>query len=191
MIEKPYDGRAKINFDGIKLSIKIPSVKNWFVIVFLTAWMGGWFMGESSATNEMLSADNAGIDFFMAFWLIGWTVGGLFALVVLLWSLFGQETVIIESGVFIVSRGVLNIGIFKKGYDLNSIKNLELNPESTGLDSFFGQKKKTGDFFGFTGGKLRFDYGLKTIRFGTGIDEAEARQLIEEIKRHGFYKDKN
>ena len=191
MIEKPYDGRAKINFDGIKLSIKIPSKKNWFVIVFLTAWMGGWFMGESSATNEMLSADNAGIDFFMAFWLIGWTVGGLFALVVLLWSLFGQETVIIESGVFIVSRGVLNIGIFKKSYDINSIKNLELNPESTGLDSFFGQKKKTGDFFGFTGGKLRFDYGLKTIRFGTGIDEAEARQLIEEIKRHGFYKDKN
>ena len=41
---------------------------------------------------------------------------------------------------------------------------------------------------GFAGGKLRFDYGMKTIKFGIGIDEAEARYLIDEIVKHGFSK---
>lgn len=188
MIEKPYEGRAKVNFDGIKLQIKIPSKKNWFIILFLTAWMGGWFMGETSAINELLSSDNVGVNSFMLFWLVGWTIGGLFAITILLWSLFGQETVQIERGIFTVSKGILDIGLIKKNYDLNSIKNLELNPEPTGMNSFFGQKKKIGDFWGLTGGKLRFDYGMKTIKLGIGIDEAEARFLIDEIKNRGFYK---
>jgi len=188
MIEKPYEGRAKVHFDGIKLHIKIPSKKNWFIILFLTAWMGGWFMGESSVINELLSSDNIGANSFMLFWLVGWTIGGLFAITVLLWNLFGQETIQIGRGMFSASKGILDFGIINKNYDLKSIKNLELNPEPTGTNSFFGQKKKIGDFWGLTGGKLRFDYGMKTIKLGIGIDEAEARYLIEEIKKRGFYK---
>jgi hypothetical protein len=106
-----------------------------------------------------------------------------------LWSLFGQETIQIERGIFSVSKGILDIGLIKKNYDLNSIKNLEINPEQTGTNSFFGQKKKIGDFWELTGGKLRFDYGMKTIKLGIGIDEAEARYLIDEIKKRGFYKE--
>lgn len=188
MIEIPSNGKAKIDFDGIRLSIRIPSSKNWFIIIFMTVWMGGWFLGETSAIHDLLSSDHIGIDSFMVFWLIGWTIGGLFALLVLIWSLLGQETIVIENGIFVVSKGILEIGLIKKSYDLNSIKNLELNPESAGFDSFFGQKKKIGDFWGLTGGKIRFDYGMKTIKFGIGIDEAEARFLIEEVKKHGFYK---
>jgi hypothetical protein len=189
MIEKPYEGRAKVNFDGISLLIKIPSKMNLFIIFFLAAWMGGWFMGEKSAINELLSSDNIGANGFMIFWLVGWTIGGLFAITILLWSLFGQETLLIGGGVFSISKGILDISLLKKTYDLNNIKNLELNPEPTGFDNFFGQKKKIGDFWGITGGKIRFDYGMKTIKLGIGIDEAEARYLIDEIKRRGFYKD--
>ncbi len=189
MIERPYEGRAKVNFDGISLLIKIPSKKNWFIILFLAAWMGGWFMGETSAINELLSSDNNGVNSFMLFWLVGWTIGGLFAITILIWTLLGQETIQIESGVLSISKGILDIGLFKKNYDLNNIKNLELNPEPIGMDSLFGQKKKIGDFWGITGGKLRFDYGMKTIKLGIGIDEAEARYLIDEIKKRGFYKE--
>jgi hypothetical protein len=38
------------------------------------------------------------------------------------------------------------------------------------------------------GGKIRFDYGMKTIYFAVGIDIAEARYVIDEIKKHGYYK---
>ncbi len=70
---------------------------------------------------------------------------------------------------------------------MHSIKDLNLNAETIGSD-FFGPKKSIGDFWGLTGGKLKFDYGLKTIKFGNGIDEAEAKHLIDEIKRRGYYK---
>lgn len=189
MIKKPYTGRAKVNFDGIRLSIKIPSKKNWSIILFSLVWIGGWFIGESYAINELLSGDNTGVDSFLLFWLVGWTIGGLFVIAILLWSLFGQETIVIERRIFSVSKGIMDIGLFKKNYDLKSIRNLELNPEPDGTNSFFGQKKKMGALWGITGGKLRFDYGMKTIKFGMGIDEAEARHLIDEIKKRGFYKE--
>ena len=189
MIEKPYKGRAKVNFDGLRLLIKIPSKKNWFIILFLAVWMFGWFMGETSAINEILSSDNYFGNSFMMIWLIGWTLGGLFAITILLWSLFGQETILIERGILSISKGIMDIAIIKKNYDLNSIKNLELNPEPSGMHNFFGQKKNIGDFWGLTGGKLRFDYGMKTIKLGLGIDEAEARHLIDEIKNRGYYKE--
>jgi len=54
------------------------------------------------------------------------------------------------------------------------------------MSSLFAQKN-VGDFWGLTGGKLRFDYGMKTIKFGIGLDEAEARYLIQEITKNGYY----
>lgn len=33
------------------------------------------------------------------------------------------------------------------------------------------------------GGALAFDYGGKTIRFAAGIDDAEARQILEKLKK--------
>ena len=57
MIEKPTNGRARINQDFNSLNISIPSKKNWFIIIFMTAWMGGWVMGETSAIGAILSSD--------------------------------------------------------------------------------------------------------------------------------------
>ncbi|MFN8207288.1 MAG: hypothetical protein U0T82_07755 [Bacteroidales bacterium] len=188
MIEKPYNGRAQINYDGVRMRITIPSKKNWFAILFSAAWMGGWFMGESFAINEVASLNNAGTDAFLLFWLVGWTIGGIFVFTFLLYSLFGQETIVIERDVFSVSKGILDLGLIKKNYDVRSIKNLELNPDPGGMNTLFGEKKNAGEFWGLTGGKIRFDYGMKTVKLGVGIDEAEARYMIEEIKKHGFYK---
>jgi hypothetical protein len=32
-------------------------------------------------------------------------------------------------------------------------------------------------------GSLAFDYGARTFRFGTSIDEAEAKQIVAEIQQ--------
>jgi hypothetical protein len=188
MIEVPFEGRAKIEHDGLSTKIYIPSRKNWFIIIFLLFWMVGWFWGESSTIKEVLDAESSLIDGFMIFWLLGWTLGGLFAIVVLFWTLFGCEIVTIEKPIIRIEKGLFNTGIFKKNYDLPTIKNLELSPEST-FANIFSNKNKIGDFWGLTGGKIRFDYGMKTIKFAIGVDEAEARHLIEEIKRRGNYRD--
>ena len=83
MIEDTFNGRAKINSDGLRLIIQIPSKKNWFIILFLLVWMGGWYMGEFSSIRELMATDKLGDEGFLIFWLLGWTLGGLFAIVVL------------------------------------------------------------------------------------------------------------
>jgi hypothetical protein len=48
-MEKPYNGRAIFQDNVTELQIVIPAKRNWFVIIFLGAWLCGWFMGESFA----------------------------------------------------------------------------------------------------------------------------------------------
>jgi hypothetical protein len=38
-----------------------------------------------------------------------------------------------------------------------------------------------GDPFGSRSGSLAFDYGAKTIRFGSGVDAAEAKYILSKI----------
>ncbi len=38
-----------------------------------------------------------------------------------------------------------------------------------------------GQFWGVGQGIITFDYGAKTFRFGSGLDEAEAKMILSEI----------
>ena len=37
------------------------------------------------------------------------------------------------------------------------------------------------------GGNIAFDYGAKTYRFGSGIDEAEARKIVGLLESHHHF----
>jgi hypothetical protein len=42
-------------------------------------------------------------------------------------------------------------------------------------------------FWGIGGGPIAFDYGSQTVRIGSGLDEAEAREIVKELRsRHAF-----
>jgi len=41
--------------------------------------------------------------------------------------------------------------------------------------------RSTFVLWGLTGGHIAFDYGAKTYRFGAGVDEAEAKQIVKQI----------
>ncbi|MBK7939818.1 MAG: hypothetical protein IPJ82_23280 [Lewinellaceae bacterium] len=43
----------------------------------------------------------------------------------------------------------------------------------------------------FNTGMIRFDYGLKTIHIANGIDEAEAKFILERLKSKRLITDKN
>lgn len=47
------------------------------------------------------------------------------------------------------------------------------------------------NLFGLKGGVLKFDYGLKTLKFAGGIDEAEGRLLIETLRINSNFKEPN
>lgn len=187
MIEKPAIGRARIKHDFNSLRIEIPSKKNWFVIIFMLAWMGGWAVGEFSVIGILLRSDapifaNA----FLLFWLAGWTVGGIFAIYSVLWMLIGSEIITIDRGILEIKKSIKGIGR-KRSYEIKSIRNLDINPMQD-MGIWGGNYNR--NTFGMKGGRIKFDYGMKTIKFANGIDEAEARMILEKLKSNMNFRDK-
>jgi len=185
MIEKPYTGRSVIYRDGDTIEISVPSKKNWFAIIFLIAWLGGWTMGEVSAIGHLFYSDNRAGNTFMTFWLVGWTVGGVWAMLTLLWFISGKEIIIVDSGVLELGKQIFGLGRIKQ-YAISNIKLMVISPapnkDKWGNDGTRSLIKP---------GLIEFDYGMKTIKFGSEFDTAEARMLIEIFKQNRNFNEGN
>jgi hypothetical protein len=189
-MEKPYKGRATIQDNYTDVQIVIPAKRNWFIIIFIGAWLGGWLMGEIFAIGAVtrLFAGNPA-SLFILFWLIAWTVGGFFAFRTFLWNLKGKEVITVSSNQLKIDReGAL---LFKpKIYDLNEVKSIRVQDDNSGFGGLFVGRRN--DFAGFNlTGTIRFDYGLQTVKFGNGIDEAEGKYIIEKLKERHLITEKN
>lgn len=100
------------------------------MIIFLTAWLGGWFMGETFAITTLFFGDTPLFaNAFLIFWLTGWTVGGFFCITILLWSIAGQEIIKVENGVIELGRQLFSLKTSKK-YHINDVRHLTINPTS-------------------------------------------------------------
>ncbi|MDB5281756.1 MAG: hypothetical protein JWO06_831 [Bacteroidota bacterium] len=189
-MEIPYSGRSIItdNFDRIEISI--PVKKNWFIIIFLGAWLGGWLMGETVALAAVtgLFGKIGPPQLFITFWLVGWTAGGLFAIRTWIWNLSGKEVINIGQGQLTVTKkGALFIK--PKTYDLNEVKNVRAQDDE-GSTNIWGVRRN--DFWNIgSGGTIRFDYGMKTIKFAGGVDEAEAKSILAMLTEKKILSAKN
>jgi hypothetical protein len=188
MIERPSPGQAIIHKDGYSLHILIPTTKNWGLVVFLSVWMSGWVIGEVFAiTTLFFGSTPLMANAFLLFWLTGWTVGGLVCITVLLWTVAGEEIIKIENGVIEIGRQIFRLKNSKK-YDLREVRHLGINVPSDNNIYDLGYQRS---FFGLRGGILQFDYGLKTHKFASNIDEAEARSLVATFKANPNFKEEN
>lgn len=171
-----YRARVATVPGGLELSI--PSRRNYFIAAFLAAWLGGWFMGETSAIHQLLHPEalrRNDSSAFIAFWLCAWTLGGCAVVISLLWNLGGRERVVIRSNALSIRREIFGVG-FARNYELRSVKNLRVVETIDSGSVFFGSNRR-----GNNGGPLAFDYGAKTLRFGAGVDVAEAKYLVSKI----------
>lgn len=178
MIEKPYTGRVKIYRNGDTIEITVPSRKRWFWIIFLTAWLGFWVMGESSTLQEVFDENtDTTVRYFLIFWLVGWTLGGLAVIYNLLWFMAGEEIITVNTEVLKLGKQIFGLGPVKS-YQIADIKQMTVIP--TGDKDLW---ENISEHRLIRSGLIQFDYGLKTIKFGGEFDLAEARQLVEIFKR--------
>ncbi|MDH7459799.1 hypothetical protein QEG73_00875 [Chitinophagaceae bacterium 26-R-25] len=189
-MEKPYKGRATIQDNFTDLQITIPAKRNWFTIIFLAVWLGGWLTGEIFAlvmVTGLFGKNPAG--FFILFWLVGWTVGGFFAFRTFIWNVMGKEIITVGQGQLMVAKK--GAFFFKpKDYDLNEVKNIRVKDDTSGFDGLFSGQRS--EFWLFNnGGVIRFDYGLQTIKIAGGIDEAEAKFIISKLKDQHVLTERN
>jgi hypothetical protein len=119
-----------------------------------------------------------GEEWLILAWFVVWTVGGVVALYAWLWQVMGKETVTVRGTTLSMRREIRGFGI-GKDYDLMQINDLRL-----GQDKFDPMDITSAlQLWGIGGGVIAFESGGKTRRFGTGLDEAEAKQVVTAIKK--------
>ena len=162
--------------------VQIPARRNWAIIIILGIWLCGWAGGEilfpySVLRGAAFSREGARGPpaAFLIFWFMVWTAFGAGAIYTWVWNVFGREVVEIDARALTVRRAPIPFPPSKQ-YDLLHVRNLRVVP----FESYLWWMRDP--FAGMRGGPLAFDYGAKTIRFGAGIDEAEARMVLDSIR---------
>jgi hypothetical protein len=179
MFVQPSGPRHTAEDDGTTLTFTIPSKRNVFLLAFLGFWLCGWAFGEIMAPLGMFTAakKDPGASLFMLVWLCGWTIGGGFAIYIWLWMLRGREIVSISPTTLAVKRDIFGAGR-TKNYDITKASRLRFAPATYNPFDWH----RSFAFWGLGGGVIAFDYGYSTIRFGAGLDDAEAEHILQRIR---------
>ena len=172
----PGEARATVQDGPHGLQITIPGARRRFVSLFLLAWLGGWFFGERAALRDLMTGAGGEGRGFLAFWLAGWTLGGVAVTYLILWTSLGRERLILRPDALVLRREVLGIGRSRE-YDVRYIKDLRLAAPAGAFDY-----RRSLEVWGLGGGRIAFDYGAKTVYFGASLDEAEAKQVVAKLQ---------
>jgi hypothetical protein len=182
-IQVPARATLTESSEGLLITIRAGT---WYAITFFGFWLAMWLFGEISVTHEIIFGHSHNVahlsareefdgKLFLVAWLALWSVGGTFAIISLLWNLAGVEKVLLGPSTLMTKREVLGIGPVME-YELRSVSNLRIsaNPRSP--------NNRISPFQSLNGGIIAFDYGAKTFRFGIGLHEPEAQQIIDRLK---------
>lgn len=119
-------------------------------------------------------------NLFLFIWLGGWTVGGFFAIRTFLWTVAGREIIEVGMGQLTISRKGVPFAK-SKVYNLNESKKFRVQDDNNGFQSMWGNSKRSNFFNIADSGTIRFDYGMQTVKFGNGLDEAEADFVLKKL----------
>ncbi|MCP5098979.1 MAG: hypothetical protein GY943_25790 [Chloroflexi bacterium] len=167
--------RHTVDFSGNQMIITIPARRQWLQILFLTAWLYGWMLGELSAIDNLIWGV---VNSFRLVWLTFWTIGGFFVLTTIVWQLAGKEVITVDTVGMQITSGAFGV-CWTKQYSAVEIQYFRFSPDPLSTYS----RKRGLNYWGVIGGVIAFDYGSKTIRFGSGINKAEAKQIIKTVQQ--------
>jgi hypothetical protein len=154
--------------------IRVPARRNWPAMLFLPVWLIGWTIGGIAAIVELLRTGEP----FLALWLVGWAVGWLGAAGVVAWMGWGAE-------ILRVSGGDLELGESLFGwtrarlYRGGDVRNLS----ASGMPFFAHLQVRLPFMMRARWGSVKFNYGARTIYAAQGLDEAEGQLIVEWLRR--------
>ncbi len=196
--EEILTGKASIKDDGYSLEIVIPVQKgivHMIAAVMMCIWLIGWIFGEITAIGILLdfgplSGSDQTMQFtfgtFIGLWLIVWTLVGVTAFALTVWFLFGKNIIVYSQGILFVSKRAL---IFKreKHYSAFEIKNMRLRLFASAPYSTVQRCQRHSPYIDM----LAFDHGKKIVTFAAGIDEVEAKHILNLFHKKGLHMDEN
>lgn len=169
MLVTPQQPRFSVE-EGPGLRLTLPCKKDWFRILFFSVWMVGWYFGESSELPKLIKGIHSGkVLIFGLVWLVMWTSFGLLFGSWIIWRLLGSEVIAVMNERLSLRKQIAGIGTSRE-FEISQIAALRFRPE-------YGSGKR------YQESHIEFDYGAKTYNFGTGIQPAEASQLLALVAK--------
>jgi hypothetical protein len=174
-------GRVQSTTTGGGLEIRVKAESIGVTAIFLLAWLTGWTAGGFFAIKQVIKmitegAKDLGGVVFLCAWLVGWAFGEVMVIFTLLWSLVGEEIISLNEGVLQIKMSVLGLGRSRQ-FQSMLIQNLRMTDFTQPLH----RSRKFGGFKPGSVGAVSIDYEGVTYRFGMGLTEAEARQVIDQL----------
>ena len=168
MLMEPGPPRFRVVDSAGFMRIEIPAPRSWFLVLFLTAWLVGWWFGSISVLQELCKHGLSG-NLFQFAWLALWTFFGLAAIYQILWTSTGRDVVLVD-GVFLsLRKNVFGVNWRSRQFRLQEMQNLRFIPEAGS-----GKQHRAT--------RIGFDYGSKSFDFAEGVNEVEAEQILGLIK---------
>jgi hypothetical protein len=155
----PGAPRSRVTASSNRIEIVIPVPRAWGPILILPVFVAIWM---SIGFRQALS--NGAYFFF----LLG-AIACLGTLFRLFWHLAGRERIVIDASGLLTRQEIGPFGRTRR-FDTGEIRNLRCSPILMNRNHLIDP------------GTIAFDYGAKTYRIGGGIDEAEANDLIRQLK---------
>lgn len=133
-----------------------------------------WAVGEVAGFRHLLGDSENKLGLIL--WLALWTLGGVVAVYALLWQLTGKEIIELNSTRLRQRKQILLFSTDKE-FAVAAISNMRLAPPqpkySRGKYVVSSPLTRTG--------AIAFDVGRDTHHLGQGLDETEARFVLEEL----------
>ena len=169
--EDPNQGTAQITQSADGTTVRLPPRPIAFTSIFLAGWLVAWFFGESSALRSLQTGGN-GASLFLFGWLVAWTAGGAYAFYILIWQTLGIQYLRV-SGTDISSWSqILGINFARRNFILGDIVNLRVQHTTVTNRNGYARDMVS----------VAFDYGRRTVSTFSGIDEAEASYICNQLK---------
>lgn len=165
------------------IRITSPNGKNRLQILFLFAFLIGYLILSVVISQAILPGfgkieSRSGIILLFCVWLIYVPGINLFNVYNLSWRIFGFEETVANADYFQFSRKILKWNR-STNFSTQSVRNLRVNPELVKRSRI---DRLQVDFPSRLKGRVAIDYGARTYRIFSEIDETEAARIVESLK---------
>jgi hypothetical protein len=174
-VTNPPQPRATFEDTPGELRVSIPSARKPVFTSILVVWLVLAVMFARDLLTHVRTPADLAFALCVAALLLFWGTG---ALITLLDSVWGRDVVVVSRHGLTLRHEIRGIGR-DRTYAFSDIGNLRVAPplpDVVAVISPLGMFR-TGN------GWIAFDYDSTTIRFGAGVDEAEARVIVERLRR--------
>ena len=185
--ETPHGGVSTISREAGVLRITVPALVPGATLVFVAFWLILWsvagLVALSSLLGKLVGGYGAGpslvngSSLFLAVWCVLWVFGEVYATKYVFWGLFGREDIIVSQSGLEHRKTCLGISR-SKSYQVSIISRFRTAPAVSNKLRGEGDDNPVPD-----ASSISFDYGSKSVIMASGMDDAEATRIVEEVRR--------